>query len=573
MSIVRFPRVEPVGRGVWSELELVGNAKTQRSPTTGVTRTVSRSGDHWRMRLRYENVTAATRDRIRAAIAGLKGRAGRVYLEDFSYEQRGSFTQSQVVTEPDFDNDGAGWSFADSEFADVDVVDEQLIARVRQRWRDITFASETVSGLAVGVPYLCRALFRKQSPTDSLRPEMSIGQSAALAEWVKASGEDNSVFSPSRILGAFVPHALTDPRFSLVYRVVSGVTEYGHAIAADHASVARCALIDVPENLALFSENFDNAAWTKARLSVNADAANFGGISIADTLVEDGTASDAHYVRQTITKTSAQELATISVFARRNTAQANRNIQLRLSNSTDTDRVRADFDLGAGTVSNIVDASSTFKHARATIEALPNIGETQWYRCTLSGVTSTDTSLFFYVFLSEPGTGIIYDGDSASGVHLFGAQFQFSALAGHYVKTTSAAVQASAASNPGNLIPLKGLPASTDGLLLPGDMVEAIPAPAPVNSERSQLARVESPLNSDEGGRGFLHISPGLRVAPDISARFWDDGNQVGIRSEPCVALWRPQGRFMLAADSVVEAWTAEDTVTVELVFEEDIAA
>ena len=69
---------------------------------------------------------------------------------------------------------------------------------------------------------------------------------------------------------------------------------------------------------------------------------------------------------------------------------------------------------------------------------------------------------------------------------------------------------------------LKGLPASTNGLLLAGDFFE-------VNNELKQCT---APLNSDAAGLGFVQFRPSLHTPPADNA---------------AVIISNPLGRFMIS--------------------------
>ena len=58
-------------------------------------------------------------------------------------------------------------------------------------------------------------------------------------------------------------------------------------------------------NLVPFSEEFDNAAWTKTRATISADAVVApDGTLTADKLVEDATAANSHGMKDTVAKES-----------------------------------------------------------------------------------------------------------------------------------------------------------------------------------------------------------------------------------------------------------------------------
>lgn len=173
-------------------------------------------------------------------------------------------------------------------------------------------------------------------------------------------------------------------------------------------------------NLLLRSQEFDNAAWTKAAASISANAtAAPDGTTTADKLVEDNTTA-IHQVRQPITP-SASTTYVFTAFAK---AAERSSINLYLSGGGASD-VTARFDLsGAGTVTGT-----------GTIDALDD----GWYRCSISVTTASTASLLGYVLLSD-GSSFNYAGDGSSGAYIWQADLQVDAFPTSPITTTSSTV-------------------------------------------------------------------------------------------------------------------------------------
>ena len=173
-------------------------------------------------------------------------------------------------------------------------------------------------------------------------------------------------------------------------------------------------------NLLTFSEQFDNAAWTKTRSSVAANVtAAPNGTLTADRLVED-TSNNSHFINQSQTVTNGATYAA-SVFAKQDTR---RYLSLVVIGSTAASNTF--FDLQTGVV------VSTSANATSTIQ---NVGN-GWYRCSIV-VTTNATTAGIYPGISADGISPSYLGDGTSGLFIWGAQLEAGSTATAYQKTTT----------------------------------------------------------------------------------------------------------------------------------------
>ena len=169
-------------------------------------------------------------------------------------------------------------------------------------------------------------------------------------------------------------------------------------------------------NSATYSEQIDNAAWSKdgATISANSTTSPDGFVN-ADKVVEN-TANGEHAIFRSVVGTGA----TFSFFAK----AAGRNFVAVLSNNG----AYSFFNIGNGTLGTIA-ATST-----ATITAYGN----GWYRCTLYNTHPTFGAV---VNLASASGTTIYTGDGTSGAFIWGAQFEASATyATSYIPTLGASV-------------------------------------------------------------------------------------------------------------------------------------
>lgn len=182
------------------------------------------------------------------------------------------------------------------------------------------------------------------------------------------------------------------------------------------------------KNLLGYTQEFDNAAWTKSNATVTANAttAPDGSVS-ADKLVED-TTNGEHYTSQSATVVGTTPYV-ISVYAKA-AERSKFAIQTTLTGTF----VRASFDLVAGTV------LSTGAGLTAYIS---NVGN-GWYRCSVLATANASVSKMV-IFQTVDASGVFsYAGDGTSGVYIWGAQLSDSASVDPYVYNPVAAPSAAA---------------------------------------------------------------------------------------------------------------------------------
>jgi hypothetical protein len=190
-------------------------------------------------------------------------------------------------------------------------------------------------------------------------------------------------------------------------------------------------------NLLTYSEQFDNAAWTKPRASISANTAvSPDGMLDADKLIEDTTASNTHLVRQVPT-VSANTTYTYSVYLK--AAERTTAFLQSSDNASDTNGFFVTVNLSNGTLSN-GNKKGTGTYTGSTITPVGN----GWYRVTLTGIVdASSTSVRYEVFLSN-GSSTTYTGDGTSGLFLWGAQVEAGAFATSYIPTVASTVTRSA---------------------------------------------------------------------------------------------------------------------------------
>lgn len=180
-------------------------------------------------------------------------------------------------------------------------------------------------------------------------------------------------------------------------------------------------------NILNWTEDFDNAAWTKTATTVSANAFTApDGTLTGDNIVED-TTNAIHRVHQ------PTSVGLGASFAQSIVARANGSRRLYI-NAIVIGGVGALFDLtGNGAVIAI---AGTAVNRSASIQSLGG----GLYRCTVIGTgTGTANNIWFQInrSLSSTAADDTYVGDGASGLGLWGAQLELGSVATAYQRITS----------------------------------------------------------------------------------------------------------------------------------------
>ena len=189
--------------------------------------------------------------------------------------------------------------------------------------------------------------------------------------------------------------------------------------------VASNGLIEkVRTNLFTYSEQFDNAAWTKVDTTIVANAVvnPLNGAVTADKITDSSTATTARYFFQSPAssgtiytssgyfKKAEYNFVTLHAFGL-NGALFNLDTGVKVSQSG-----------GVGNITSVGDG---------------------WYRCTFS-FTAGGSSVFFS---QSPAGNISYAGTTGSGIYAFGCQLETGDIATDYIPTTTAAVSVGPVAN------------------------------------------------------------------------------------------------------------------------------
>jgi len=170
-------------------------------------------------------------------------------------------------------------------------------------------------------------------------------------------------------------------------------------------------------NFAIFSEQMNNAAYSKFEATISANAtASPDGFTNADKLVEN-TANDIHAIL--LDRTFATDTYVYSFFAK----AAGRSKISVFRNSASIATINHVFDLAAGTATG-----------GGKIEPYGN----GFFRCSgIISVTAASTGVGVYL---DNGSGVSYTGDGTSGIFLWGWQYELGSYVSSYIPTLGSSV-------------------------------------------------------------------------------------------------------------------------------------
>jgi hypothetical protein len=200
--------------------------------------------------------------------------------------------------------------------------------------------------------------------------------------------------------------------------------------ASSATRVASNGLIEkVRTNIALYSEQFDNAAWTKLQATVTANATTSPiGTTTADRIVPSAVLAFHNVTNSPLLSDGV--LYSLSVYAK-----ADGYNFVAVGNGFGTRQ--AAFNLSTGVVSSVTSN---------TTASIVSVGS-GWYRCSISFVTTGSSNQLQITV--DNGTETQFVGDGTSGIFLWGAQTETGDIATDYIATTTAAVSVG---------PVSGLP-------------------------------------------------------------------------------------------------------------------
>lgn len=183
-------------------------------------------------------------------------------------------------------------------------------------------------------------------------------------------------------------------------------------------------------NLCIRSQEFDNAAWTKSKCTVTADQAVApDGTTTAESLVEDNT-TGVHYAVSTALTIAGTTTYTISVYAKE---IGSRGVGLEVATTN--------FGNGANALFNRdgTDAVGTYGTGFTAVSRSRSGVLANGYRLYQFQFQGPAGSVICFVYPMSGGNNS-YEGDSASGLHIWQYQAEAGAFASPPIPTTTASV-------------------------------------------------------------------------------------------------------------------------------------
>jgi len=203
-------------------------------------------------------------------------------------------------------------------------------------------------------------------------------------------------------------------------------------------------------NAVLYSEQLDNAAWTKVSTTVTANLTTSPfGATTADKILET-VAADKHYTYPTITNVIYTNPQVFSIYLKKGERQY---ATICNESGSGTNGYSVMYDLTNG-----VTLSS--KNSGTGVLSMSSIQDAGggWYRCALGGTLTTGSgTMYSAIAISDranyTGTLLLnhypsYTGNALSGIFAYGAQFEYGTTPTAYLSSTDSVVYKNASVQP-----------------------------------------------------------------------------------------------------------------------------
>ena len=203
-------------------------------------------------------------------------------------------------------------------------------------------------------------------------------------------------------------------------------------------------------NGVLYSEQLDNAAWTKVASTVTANLTTSPfGATTADKILEAATA-DRHYTYPTVTNVTYTTPQVFSIYLKKD---AREYVTICNESGSGTNGYSVMYNLTNGTMLS----SKKTGTGVLSMSSMEDVGN-GWYRCALGGyLTAGSGTMYSIVAISNradySGTILLnhyasYTGNALSGIYAYGAQFEYGTTPTAYLSSTDSVIYKNASVQP-----------------------------------------------------------------------------------------------------------------------------
>ena len=231
-------------------------------------------------------------------------------------------------------------------------------------------------------------------------------------------------------------------------------------------------------NLALQSNVFSNASWTKTNTTIDGSIADPNGGTTAFSLAGSSSTSNTKTISQS-PFTSSSDIKTFSIYAKANTHSF---FQIRTSASASVN-----FDLTTG----------TFQLGSQLSALRTNIGG-GWYRCQVTSTSATVNTAVLIQLVDSLSAAVNEASTTTNSIYIWRAQGQLGDFATNYIDTTTAAVTQGPVTN----LPRLDYLGSTCPQLL-------------MEPTRTNLALYSQMFDNSSWTKGGISVSGNVLASPD----------------------------------------------------------
>lgn len=439
---------------------------------------------------------------------------------------RGSFASSEVLSNNTFASGTTGWSGYNSA-STLSVADRLLRVEMNQAGSSGFHNTSAITSLVQYAPYLLKAMVM-QGRVAGVSGSVRLGATAGAAEYIPAT----SFSSAGMFYATGVPYTV-----SAAYALIGGYSPVTGLVAGDYfncnyVSISRVPLVDNGENALLYSDDCTQSVWTATGVAPTYGATAADGTATASRIIEDGSTGGHFVTHSAVTYPSSVADFCLSCVVLAGTRSW---CFIEMVENTGSSFVVAYFNASTGSFGTV----TTGANWASTRTFVTNLGG-GFYRISLvSRKTNAATSITSIIGAASADNTASYTGTaSGNAINVWRATFSQSSVPSRLVQTGAIAFAPTAQT--GNALHVKGLPASSTGLLLPGDWVEV----------SGELKQVTCQLNSDSAGIGYLQFEPPLVRSPAEAS---------------AVSLVDPMGKFLVSNIKIDNEFGTQARVSYDL--------